>query len=496
MKYNTLSTLLLSAAVLLLACGGKETVPSAEEPADNTEQTPGEDNPGGDNPGGDNPGGDNPGGDTPGDYTWPNSEESLDYGLAPGETVTAKYTKADLTASGNLADDGKALSGPATTQKVTYMGPGVTYYGNRMTIDQVRNWNTDYPEKTIPKDRCMSFKINRPGRIKFYGAPNSGIIPTYHLAVVTKVKGVESAKVVTSFTPTEVANGSLTENRTDANIYSADWAKYWITMEIPKEALTGMQEPATVYFYCTYTKNASVGYWPIIWTSSETNPPLPGRKPKFILAGDSTCTTYSDPNIAGWGMYLSQALGDDAKILNLAVGGRSTKSFIKEGKWLNLLDNTIEGDIVTIQFGHNDYSTAEDRHTVLDGNSAEEYGNYQPNLRKMVADVKAKKAIPILVTSINTRTFDSSGNPTCGFKAYVEAMKAVATETNTLLIDINAQTQAWLKELGPDGSVPYYVMDKRDPEAMDNTHLTRPGAEIVAGMVAQGIKDLGLWPVQ
>ena len=433
-------------------------------------------------------------------FSWPTDTGAFDSGLAPGERNTGKYKSAELAEYGVTGST--AVSVPATTNKITYGGPGITYYGNRMYVSKVSSYTDEYPN-VIPSSRYISFKINRPGSIKFYGAPAGTTKPTYVVAVITKVKGKTSAKIVREYTPEVTADANDKENRTDTNIYSEGWKKYWITLDITAEDLGEIQEAATVYIY---QKTVNVHYWPIIWISSESNPPLPGRKPKFLLAGDSTCTIYTESDVLkGWGQFLADTLGGGARINNLAVGGRSTKSFITGGNWEGLLDATVKDDIVIIQFGHNDASGEAAKHTVLDGSSTEEYpvgsgvivGNYQDNLERMVADVRAKNAVPVLCTSINTRTFDSAGNPTNYFTDYVPAMRSVAAKTNTLLLDLNLMTCNWLISLGSNKSErlaaadPYYVTDKKGGD--DNTHLTALGAQTVAGMAARGIKALGLW---
>ena len=482
MKFKYFTLAILAATALIVSCGKDE---KTEEQNQTQEQDPGQGQ---------------PQVDPPAVFQWPSDTSALDNSLAPGERVTAKYNKDELESYGVTGST--AVSVPATTNKVTYGGPGITYYGNRMYVSKVSSFSEAYPN-IIPAARYISFKINRPGSIKFYGAPAGTTKPTYCVAIITKVKGKTTAKIVQEYTPTVTADANDKDNRTDANIYSENWKKYWITLDITAEDLGEIDEAATVYIY---QKNVHVHYWPIIWISSESNPPIPGRKPKFLLAGDSTCTIYSASDVLkGWGQFLADSLGGGAKVTNLAVGGRSTKSFITGGNWEGLLDATVKDDIVIIQFGHNDASGDTSKHTVLDGNSTEEFpegsgvivGNYQDNLRRMVADVRAKNAIPVLCTSINTRSFNSQGNPTNYFTDYVPAMRSVATETNTLLLDLNKMTCDWLISLGSTAaerlaaSDPYYVTNKKGEN--DNTHLTALGAQTVAGMAARGIKALGLW---
>ncbi|MBO4476335.1 MAG: rhamnogalacturonan acetylesterase [Bacteroidales bacterium] len=429
--------------------------------------------------------------------TWPSDASTLDYGLQPGEARTALYDTEELADYGvTSAAENRTINKPVISNCVTYGGPGLGFYGNRMVCEKVSSWSTDYPN-VIPANCYMSFRINRPGSVKFYGAPWGGMVPTFYLAVVKTVNGGTSASIVQTVTPSEVADASVKDNRTDSNVYSDGWAKYWNTLTVSAEDIAGIDEPATVYLYHS---NATVHYWPLVWISSESNPVNPASRMKFLLASDSTCRTNSQSEYprAGWGQYLAQELGNNADVMNLAVGGRSTKSFITNGHWAGLLSSCNSGDVVVIQFGHNDAVSSTEKHTALDGSSTEEYqgvvvGNFQPNLRRMVNDVLAKGGIPILSTSTSTRNFDSSGHVVRNIPGYIQATRDVASEMNIPLIDINELTCQWLESLGKEGSEPYFVTNKLDPSVTDNSHLTHEGAQVVARMVADGIKALGLW---
>ena len=201
----------------------------------------------------------------------------------------------------------------------------------------------------------------------------------------------------------------------------------------------------------------------------------------ILLAGDSTCCTWPESSAPkeGWGQNLADVLGDDAKVVNLALSGYSTKWFIEKGKWDELCAQIKEKDIVCIQFGHNDKSSSvEERRVDVPG--------YKANLLKMVADVQEKKGIPVLLTSIRTRSFDSSGKlKSSSLIDYTNTVREVSREQEIGLIDIEVKMTSWLQKLGDAGSVKYYMSD--------NTHLTHDGACEVAGMVAAGLDKLGLW---
>ena len=427
----------------------------------------------------------------PGDATvWPSDPTAFDYGLNNGSSRRAEYPTADITAAGVVSQ--QALTAPATIGDITY-GTGVTYSGNRMATDRVNNnWNSQYPN-VIPSKNYQSFKINRPGSASFYQACYGSIdrIPTYYMAVVTTVNGVTSAKIVDSYTPdnTEVIDGSLGSGRPN-NPYADDTFKnYIITLTVSEEDLKGITEAATVYIYHQYTGGGrNVLYYPLAWTANADGSSSVQRKGKFLLAGDSLVREYraDEAPQTGWGQCLSDALGGGVQVSNHAVGGESTKSFIDSGKWNNLISSTLVGDIVMIQFMHNDQKTVETHAT-------DPATTYKDNLKKFIKEVRERGANPVLVTSVLRRFFDSNGNPLRGHGDYPDAMRAVATETETPLIDCEQWSYGWLKGLGPDGSVPYYIIDKRDPTANDNTHFTKEGAEIVADFIAGEIVRLGIW---
>lgn len=217
-------------------------------------------------------------------------------------------------------------------------------------------------------------------------------------------------------------------------------------------------------------------------------------KVSIFIAGDSTAQSYKEEKdglIKGWGQMLGKFLTDDVKVVNHAMGGRSTKTFISEGRWDKLLSEVSPGDYVFIQFGHNDASTRPERHA--------SYGDYRKNLVKFIEDVRAKKANPVLLTSVVMRTFDKNGNLVDDrLKGYPVITRQVAKEYNVPMIDVNLKTRDFITMLGDSASIPYYRwvdpgVDHAKPEGLkDDTHMMEKGATQVASFVAEGIKDLDL----
>ncbi len=214
---------------------------------------------------------------------------------------------------------------------------------------------------------------------------------------------------------------------------------------------------------------------------------------KILIAGDSTAQTYQEERdglIRGWGQMLSLYLDSQLTVVNHAIGGRSTKSFIAEGRWEQLLKETTAGDIVLIQFGHNDSSTRPERHT--------SYQQYEENLLKMIRDVRQKKAIPVLLTSVVMRTFVNGNLVDDRLKGYPGIMRKVAKKHQVHLIDINLRTRDFITLLGDEASKPYYRwvepgVDPVKPDGLqDDTHTMEKGAKKVACFVAEGLQELEL----
>jgi len=214
---------------------------------------------------------------------------------------------------------------------------------------------------------------------------------------------------------------------------------------------------------------------------------------KILIAGDSTAQTYNEERdglIRGWGQMLPLFLDSQITVVNHAIGGRSTRSFIAEGRWERLLNETDTGDIVLIQFGHNDSSTRPERHA--------SYQTYEENLLKMIQEVRQKKAIPVLLTSVVMRTFVEGNLVDDRLKGYPAIMRKVAREHQVLMIDINLRTRDFVTMLGDEASKPYYRwvepgVDPVKPEGLqDDTHTMEKGARQIACFVAEGLRELHL----
>jgi lysophospholipase L1-like esterase len=181
-----------------------------------------------------------------------------------------------------------------------------------------------------------------------------------------------------------------------------------------------------------------------------------------------------------------------AAILNHAVNGRSTKSFIREGLWDSVRVQLKKGDWVFIQFGHNDAKiTDSTRYT-------NPYTGYRRNLVRYVTESRSKGAKPVLFSPIVRRKFNENGTLEDAHGAYPFVMREVARELDVPFVDMQLMSEDLVLSLGPEKSKELYLWVKPGEYEMypdgkqDNTHFTEKGATEMARLAVQGLKDLDL----
>lgn len=238
----------------------------------------------------------------------------------------------------------------------------------------------------------------------------------------------------------------------------------------------------------------------------------PSDKITIFTIGDSTMANkdYSgDKQERGWGMMLQYCFSDDIVVDNHAVNGRSSKSFIDEGRWQKVLNKIKPGDYVFIQFGHNDEKPQPDRHT-------DPGTTFDANLRHFVEETRAKGGHPVLFNSVVRRNFfavtpknddDEALRNTVAAKvepvegdtlvdthgAYLLSPCAVAQQTNTPFVDANKITHDLEQGLGRIGSKSLHMIfaPGETPSLpngrQDNTHYNIHGAITVANLLADEI---------
>lgn len=212
----------------------------------------------------------------------------------------------------------------------------------------------------------------------------------------------------------------------------------------------------------------------------------------IAMIGDSTMANKPDPNSnpeRGWGQVLGRFFDENITVKNYAVNGRSTKSFIDEGRWDTVLKELKPGDYVFIQFGHNDQKNKDPRRYT------NPYTGYRRNLVKYVNETRAKGGIPVLFSSIVRRNFNEHGVLEDTHGAYPFVVRNVADELNVPFVDLQLKSEDLILSLGREKSKELYMWIKPGQYKMypdgkqDNTHFTEKGAVEMARLAVEGLKE-------
>jgi lysophospholipase L1-like esterase len=202
--------------------------------------------------------------------------------------------------------------------------------------------------------------------------------------------------------------------------------------------------------------------------------PLPAAQIKIALVGDSTQTKS-----AGYGLGFCANLTAAVTCINHAKGGASTKTYYQEGYWEKALAD--KPDYMLIQFGHNDEESKD--HLPRETNLLTEY---PANLKRYVREARAHGIVPILVTPLTRRYYQADGKIHSDLLPHAEAMKKVAAEEHTPLIDLQADSIAYLDTL-TEAQGQALGLTKKDPQGNtipDKTHLNAQGSYVFGRIVA------------
>ncbi|MBD3904759.1 rhamnogalacturonan acetylesterase [Chryseobacterium sp. Ch-15] len=223
-------------------------------------------------------------------------------------------------------------------------------------------------------------------------------------------------------------------------------------------------------------------------------------KPVLYIIGDSTVQNGSGKgadSLWGWGSFMNLYFNTDKiEIQNHAKGGRSSRTFITEGRWDLIMKTIKKGDYVLMQFGHNDGGELADtlraRGTIKGiGDESKDiynpirkvnetvytYGHY---MRKYANEAKSKGAISIIVSPIPRNKFDEKGK--IGKDQYGIWAKEVAQQTDAYFLDLNTMVIEKYEKMGAEKVKAYFPKD--------HTHTNEAGAIFNAELVAKAIKDL------
>lgn len=199
----------------------------------------------------------------------------------------------------------------------------------------------------------------------------------------------------------------------------------------------------------------------------------PAPSIRVVLVGDSTVT-----DDAGWGAGFRQLVTGKVEVVNMAASGRSSRSFIDEGRWTEALAK--RGHYYLIQFGHNDEpGKGPERET-------DPKTTYRSHMARYVDDARAIGAKPVLITSLVRRHYNEDGTIRTTQTPYVEAVRALAIEKQVPLVDLHAITIADAEHAGDE--VWAYLSPRDDKGLVDRTHLNAKGSEVVARLLVDGLR--------
>lgn len=238
--------------------------------------------------------------------------------------------------------------------------------------------------------------------------------------------------------------------------------------------------------------------------------PFAGKTPKIFLAGDSTCENLAENYFPreGWGMEIGKFFDKSVKIVNMAKGGKSTRSFLNnwdapsgvyDTRLSDIEKNSSKGDWLFVQFGHNDYNNFREG-VPTDPDKPTDNGDktsYRQNLQRFVEFAEKNKLNLVFLTSIHVLTSFSDGNLNSdGIDGFRNAMKEVGQANGVPVLDIGGEHKKLIENLGEENAKSIFMFVSREdypnlPESVntsDTTHINAVGATEVSKIVVNEIK--------
>ncbi len=201
------------------------------------------------------------------------------------------------------------------------------------------------------------------------------------------------------------------------------------------------------------------------------------HKIKIILVGDSTVQDKS-----GWGLGFKEFIDTNkAECINVAMGGRSSMSFMKEGRWTNAL--ALKGDYYLVQFGHNNQPGKPGRSTDMP--------TFIANMEQYVDDARAAGARPVLVTPLTRRQWDKDnpGKIKSTLEPYAEDVRKIAADKKVPLVDLHARSIEQCEQLGRERCYEFSPTKlDNGTNTYDGTHLKGIGRVMFARLVVEELR--------
>ncbi len=209
--------------------------------------------------------------------------------------------------------------------------------------------------------------------------------------------------------------------------------------------------------------------------------------PRMFIIGDSTVED-NQPPFRGWGFAMPELVADGVEVRNYALSGRSTKSFIVEGLFKPVQDEISKGDILLIQFGHNDEKDDEERHT-------DPYTSFVDNLTFFCKTASDAGALPVLCTPVSRRIWAGDTSLLYTHGEYAGAVRTLATILHVPMIDLEMETRTLYLSMGKEACAELFVVlapgvHPDFPDGHDDlTHFNEKGAKTIAQLVASSMRN-------
>jgi lysophospholipase L1-like esterase len=230
--------------------------------------------------------------------------------------------------------------------------------------------------------------------------------------------------------------------------------------------------------------------------NASAEPAAPAHPTTVFVAGDSTASIYAESESprTGWGQALPVFVNHDVRVVDEAISGASSKSFITRGG-LDRIDAAIRpGDYLLISFGHNDEKISDPER------GTDPFTTYQDHLSRYIEVARRHGATPVLVTSVERRSFAADGTAQSTHGDYPKAMTDLGERAGVEVIDLTTLSRELWQRLGPEPTKGYFLwlapgQSPNYPQGSeDNTHFQTRGAIEVARLVAQQLKTQGIMP--
>ncbi|MDR7268950.1 lysophospholipase L1-like esterase [Pelomonas saccharophila] len=204
----------------------------------------------------------------------------------------------------------------------------------------------------------------------------------------------------------------------------------------------------------------------------------PVSVPTVFLLGDSTVADQSGEPYASWGQMLTALFKPTVAVANHAESGETYRDSLARRRIDKILSVLRPGDTVLLQFGHNDQKQQKDG----SGNAQ----TYKAELRTHAERILARGGVPVVMSSMERRNFDSQGKLKPSLTEYADAARAVAQDMKLAFIDLNAMSQQFYAALGSERSQAAHPLNNGK---LDNTHHNNYGALQLARLVALGLRQ-------